>query len=225
MRQVKVFHTILWLLAALLLVACDQNSEGTTLGSETLYSDTFTAGEIGPWELEGDAGGYSAIENSALVISVTSPNTLQYATLDEPIFDNFTIEVDAAMQSGSAPDSYGILFRLQEIEGEAGGVSFYRFEVTGEATYILERRHPDGSWTRFTDGWQESGAIQVGLGATNRLQVLAGGGSINLYVNGTPLGQFNDPDPLLQGKIALDAGTFGPSNLRVSFDNLVVRAP
>ena len=47
---------------------------------------------------------------------------------------------------------------------------------------------------------------------------------ISLYVNDNLLEEIQDPT-YSSGKIALDAGTFGNPNLRVSFDNLIIYPP
>ncbi len=111
-----------------------------------------------------------------------------------------------------------MLFRLQS-PGE-----FYRFDITGDGRYTVERRNLDGSWTRFTDGWAQATAVQVGLNATNRLRIVAEGPQFSLFVNDQFLHTFTDT-AYPAGTIALDAGTFGQVPLSVAFDNVEIDSP
>ncbi|MGH2535927.1 MAG: family 16 glycoside hydrolase [Candidatus Promineifilaceae bacterium] len=206
------------LVAGLYLVACGPERGPGAAAVEGDFVETFAAGQSGNWHTEADDLGLSAIEGEQLVIEVHAPNTLQYASLREPLFSDFTLEVDASLLNGALENSFGVLFRQQ------GPVAFYRFEITGDGRFIVERHDPDGGWTRFLDDWQGSAAILTGVGAVNRLQVAAEGGQLTFYVNGTQLHRLTDAT-YAAGTIALDAGTFGQPPLRVSFDNLVVREP
>ena len=207
-----------WFLLVFMLVGC-AGAEGNVL-----YEDSFSVGTVGVWQTERDEAGFTAVEDGQLVVGVDAPSTIQFSALQEPLFRDFILEVEGTLQAGNVNDSYGVLFRLQEV-GNTGMFSFYRFEVTGDGLYILERHDADGTWTRLTDGWQESALIEQGVGLTNRLGVVAKGGNILIYVNGELLGEFVDSGALLLGGIGLDAGTFGGGGLRVAFDNVLVRKP
>lgn len=210
-----------WLLAltTAVLVACSNPSIGGRTGggapAGALFYDDFLTGETGPWHLETDEQGATTVANSQLLITVNAANTIQYATLREPEFDNFTLEIDARQLSGSPESSYGVLFRMRSPE------EFYRFEITGDGSYMLERRSADGRWMRFIDDWRASEAINPGLNTLNRLKVEARGPVISVYVNDTLLLQAND-NAYASGLIALDAGTFGQPGLEVGFDKVVV---
>lgn len=204
-----------WLLVLLILPACTQASPDT---STYLFRDQFQPTQLTNWLLEGDAAGRSLLLNNQLVIQIDTPNTMQYATLIEPTFSDFVLEVDAQLLSGPEASSYGVLFRQDE------NGRFYRFQITGTGFYVLERRNGDGSWTRLTDDWPQSGAIHQGTNIINRLRVEAIGPSLAIYANGELLHQTND-EALTAGTIALDAGTFGLGGVQVGFDRVVVREP
>jgi hypothetical protein len=199
------------------LAACG-NDRVVLEGPDVVYADTFAAGQTGDWLVEGDDAGRTAVLNEQLIITVQEPNLLQYATLNEPLFADFVLEVDATQLAGDLESSYGLLFRMQ------GPGQFYRFDITGNGLYVLERHNSDGTWTRFLDDWVESSAIKQGLTVTNRLKVVAQGPLLSFYVNDQLLQQVNDAS-YAAGQIALDAGTFGRGGLEVAFDNLVVRNP
>ncbi len=208
----------IWLSVLLLLgvtVACADLPVGTVGGNTALYQDAFIPAQTGNWFLEGDDLGGSGIVNEQLVINVKTPNTVQFATLRDQTFSDFVLEVDAHQNSGTPDSSYGVLFRMQDND------QFYRFEITGDGHFILERRNADGTWTRLSSDWTTSAAINQGLNAVNRLKVIASGSLITVYANDVLLQEATDAT-YASGTIGLDAGTFGDSNLQVSFDNLAI---
>lgn len=213
----KLFGLATVLLAALVLAACEQAPQPITADEpgQVLFRDQFIPGNTGKWLLEGDELTSTEIANEQLVITVNEPNTVQFATLQEPQFSNFVVEVDGRQRAGQPDSSYGILFRVQDPQ------RFYRFEITANGLYVMERHNPDGTWTRLVQDWLPSDAINQGLNVANRLKVIANGPEITLYVNDILLQQVTDAT-YPSGAIALSAGTFGGNSLQVSFDDLVV---
>jgi hypothetical protein len=187
-------------------------------GADVLYADGFVAGATGNWVIEGDNAGQTAIINEQLVIELADNHIMQFATLPDMTFDNFILEVDGRLLQGDLGSSYGVLFRMQDT------TRFYRFEITGDGLFMVERRDGESGWTRFVDRWTETPAINQGLNSTNRLKVEARGPTITLYVNDIQVHQFSDT-AYSSGTIALDAGTFVQPQAQVAFDNLVVRRP
>jgi hypothetical protein len=204
-------------IVALGLAACS-SSHSFAGGRNVLYSDNFAAGETGPWHTEGDELGQTAVVGGRLLILIDAPNTMQFATLREPTFGNFSLEVEATLLDGPSDASYGVLFRLQS------PTEFYRFAITGTGLYMIERRNGDGSWSRLSRDWVESPAIYQGHNVTNRLGIIASGANFAFYVNDVLLQQVQDT-AYGEGNLALDAGSFGQPGVRVAFDNLIVRRP
>lgn len=183
--------------------------------SDGSFQDAFIPGQTGAWLLEKDDLGSTEINSEQLVVTVRPPNTMQFAALEEPTFSDFVLEVDARQRAGKPEASYGVLFRMVD------GTQFYRFEITGNGSYIIERRDADGSWTRLIPEWKTSPAINQGLNVANRLKVIANGPELTFYANDILLEQITD-STYTTGRIALDAGTFGGGDLQVSFDDLSV---
>ncbi len=210
------------LLLALLLLsglaACGARAAPASSEMDVLYRDSFAPGETGPWMVEGDAQGRTAVLDERLIIQIDTPTTMQFATLPEPIFSDFVLQVEARLLAGSLQSSYGILFRMQD------ATRFYRFEITPDGFYMVERRNADGSWTRFVPDWSVAPAIRQGIGVVNQLRVEAVGSDMRFYVNDTLVQQVTDSQ-YATGTIALDAGTFGEAGLQVAFDNLLVKRP
>lgn len=210
-----------WALA-LLLIACGGGEAldsaamaGPAADPNTLFYDSFAPGQTGGWVLERDELGQTAVSNEQLVITVNEPNTLQYSALDTELFDNFEMTVDLRQLQGSPTSSFGVLFRMVSPE------QFYRFEITGDGFYMIERRDNGGQWTRFVPDWTAAPAINQGLNVSNQLQITAVGPTMRFAVNGILLQEISDTTYSL-GRIGLDAGTFGQTGLQVAFDNVRV---
>ena len=198
------------------LIGCQQ--DGGLLSSDVIFSEQFIPGQMGAWQIEGDSVSRTAVIDEQLIIEVNAPQTIQFATLTEPQFTNFVVEADVRQLRGDVAGSFGILFRMQAPN------QFYRFEITGNGNYILERRNADGTWTRYLDDWTSSEAINQGINATNRLKVEAIDRNISVFANGILLAQISD-NLYPAGTIAFDAGTFISSELKVAFDIVTVSSP
>jgi hypothetical protein len=212
---------LILLAAALALAACGGRSGGqvpSVGNSELLYSDKFEPENTGRWLLEGDDSGSTAIQGGRLVIDVSQPGAMQYTALEEPAFGDFDLAVETQLIEGNLQASYGVLFRMASPE------QFYRFELTGDGHYVVERHDAGGQWQRLVDGWQKSPAIMTGTGAVNRLRIKVEGPEMAFYANDALLHQVEDSN-YSGGKIALDAGTFGGQRTIAAFDNLAIGRP
>lgn len=218
-RNALVCVLLVWLLAACggRPIIPTGGATRTGQGNNGAVSEAFVPGQTGNWLLEQDEVGSSAIVNEELVITIAAPNTVQYAALDGVTFGDLALEVDVVQRSGPADSSFGVLFRIQDDQ------QFYRFDITGNGLYIIERRNNDGTWTRLLPDWTPTTALNQGLNVVNRLKIIAAGPELTFYANDVLLTQLTD-EAFRSGSIALDAGTFGGGNLQVSFDNLAITA-
>jgi 3-keto-disaccharide hydrolase len=208
------------LIAAVLIAtlgACSDMQINIPGVEKPLYRDEFVIGQTGSWKLESDENGSTTIVPEQLLIEINNPDLVQYATLKDIQLSDFMLEVDGRILSGSPQSSYGVLFRMQ------GPEQFYRFEITGDGTYLLERHDQGGGRTLFMGDWRSSASINEGLNVTNHIGIEARGPNISLYVNDELLDEVTD-DAYLAGNIALDAGTFASAPLQVAFDNLTIYA-
>lgn len=207
----------LFLLICCLLVGCAR-LPGRSVNKDALFTEAFDNQSDGSWQLEGDDVGRAEVIDGRLILTINAPATVQYVTLENQVFSDFIVEVEAEQLSQQSGISYGLLLRM------AAPGQFYRFEVTTNGEYMVERHDGAGNWARLTDGWQQSAAILQGANQVNKLGVGVVGGRFSFYANDTLLTQVFD-DAYRTGAIALDAGTFNQSELQVAFDNLVVSAP
>lgn len=203
----------------LFLVACSDATFTTDPADDpsVIYHDDFSPETAGLWLVEQDDLGSTNLNGEQLVISVLSPNTVQYTTLQEPEFSDFKLEIDATLVEGASNSTYGVLFRIQDT-GE-----FYRFELMSDGHYIVERHDGNNVWSRLVDDWTYSDVVLAGPN-TNRLRIEAKGPNMLFFANGEFLQEVIDTS-LSSGNIGLDAGTFGTDLTLVSFDNLVLSKP
>ncbi len=212
------YSLIIFSLLFATLVGCSDMQIPLPGQSNVLYREEFVLGQTGTWSLESDENGSSAIVPEHLMIELNSPNMIQYSKLVEPTFSDFILEVDGQLVGGSPSSTYGVLFRMQSPQ------EFYRFEISGDGMYILERHDADGSWVRHTEDWLDTVVVNQGIGATNRLKVTAVGENIAVFVNDVLLEEITDQS-YAAGNIALDVGTFDGGGARVTFDNLLINPP
>ncbi len=215
------FLLLLWaIVATISLGACKSSSDGAESPRDggVYFSEEFDPGDTGDWYLEADAQGSSAVIGERMVITIDAPNSAQYSTLRNHTFGDFVLEVEATQVEGNPGNSFGVLFRMRSPS------EFYRFDITGDGNYVIERRNADGTWSRLLDDWTPSSAISQGLNNTNRLKVVAEGAKLTFFVNDQELQTITD-NAYLSGNIALDVGTFGQTASSVAFDNVVVRRP
>lgn len=191
---------------------------GRSIEGQIIFEDRFRSGETGRWVTESDELGQSLVINEVMVIELDQPETIQYVALEEPGFGDFVLEVDVTQTEGSPNSSFGLLVRMQ------GSDAFYRFSITGNGLYIVEKRTPSGGWERLSEDWPSSPHLNQGLNQTNRLRIEAVGPQLTFSANNEPLTQVVD-NTFIGGNIALAAGTFNQGGLRVAFDNVVVTHP
>lgn len=214
----KHLTALLVVLGVMVTAACAEQpsiNDPSIEPGQILFRDQFVAGQTGNWLLEQDEISSVEMANEQLVLNINQPNTIQFATLQDPEFSDFVVEVDGRQRAGPTDGSYGVLFRVQDAD------RFYRFSITSNGLYVIERHDADGTWTRLIPEWQPSEAINQGLNVANRLKVIATGSEFTVYVNDILLQQVSD-STYSAGKVALSAGTFGGANHQVSFDDLVV---
>ncbi len=206
--------------AVILISSCESGGviESTLAADEALFLDRFDPSTLGNWYIESDDLGGSTIENESMIIRTNSPYTIQFSTLREPLFDDFKLQVDVAILDGSKGASYGVLFRMNDQN------EFYRFDITADGRFMVEKANADGSWTRFLNDWKRAESIQLGQDTWNSLRVDAVGPEISFYVNSILVHKITD-EALSSGQIGLDIGAFDQPSASAVFDNLIIHNP
>lgn len=171
--------------------------------------------EVG-WHLSADAVADVTVIEGALVVHVFEPGQVAWAT-SERRWGDVHLAVEATHVSGPHDNEYGVLIRMSQ--GSSGSDTFYAFSVSGDG-YARIARYGGGAWTVLGSDWTPSPAIHQGE-ATNLLEVVAKGPTLEFLVNGQPVLQTEDT-ALKTGNIGVYAGAFAEGGVVVAFDNLQV---
>ncbi|PJF34839.1 MAG: hypothetical protein CUN49_13620 [Candidatus Thermofonsia Clade 1 bacterium] len=190
----------------------------------------------------------ATIEDGILYLSIGSVGGV-FSDLDQ-LFADLDAEVLTSWERGDpeviAAAEVSLMFRYQDVG------NFYAFKLRGDGAYRVERLH-DGALEVLSE-WQIAPQALSGLGAFNRLRVVAQGDQLRFFINDTALqlcpkgadrrstwnglrsgeclsNNRQTAEVLIDsafktGKIALGAvAGQGATGFRVAFDNLIVRAP
>jgi len=98
------------------------------------------------------------------------------------------VEISATNGDCAAHDAVGLVLRVQANVTPSG----YGMEVSCDGAYRLIRFREAGRPTATLIDWSPSGAIQQGLGATNRLGIWGYDGNFYLFINNTQVAHFYD---------------------------------
>jgi hypothetical protein len=124
---------------------------------------------------------------------------------------DFDLSADATFVAGPPDAEFGIRFR------QSAPDEHLIFSISPSGFYRLARVS-DKSYTSLVP-WTRDGRIRTGVGATNRLRVVAEGPAITGYINGEQVLTYSDEQPQA-GQLTLGLVTFEQGGLTVRFDNL-----
>ncbi|MEJ2010719.1 MAG: serine/threonine-protein kinase [Anaerolineales bacterium] len=183
--------------------------------AEPDISDSFSQGTSWSTYDLADRSAYQ-VENGMLVGTDYVPEErYTWWSMDWRQSGNLYAEVSTTNGDCLGKDSVGIAIRVDPDSGMGG----YSFEVSCDGHWRLRRHHRDGSPRVLVD-WSEAAAINTGLGAVNRLGVLAYLDRFVLYVNDQQVGTVIDPQYTYSfGAFALYVRASLTYSLQASFDN------
>jgi len=108
----------------------------------------------------------------------------------------FSLEVEVRKLAG--PDNYGYGVFFQDLPNEHGGFDQFRFLISGDGWFTVQRSFEDVPRALFQ--WAESERIR--RGAANRLKVKLVGGELTFFINGYEVCSLADL-PATPGKLGL----------------------
>jgi hypothetical protein len=124
---------------------------------------------------------------------------------------DFDMAVDATLVAGPPDAEYGVRFR------QSAPDDHLIFSISPSGFYRLARVK-DKQYTSLVP-WTRDDRIRTGVGATNRLRVVAEGQKIVGYINDAEVLAYDDPAPQA-GQLTLGLVTFAQGGLSVRFDNV-----
>ncbi len=185
----------------------------TFAAHEVSLIDSFDDNRNGWAPQQYPSNGTSTIENGKFVIEAVYPGKAYGVSTWNPnvAFNNFDLDVDAQIITGTATSQLGILFGVQDINNA------YLFRLINDGRYQLYHI-VEGSYQQIADT-QSSAAIKSDL-ALNHIHVSILTGTLTIDVN---------DQRVMQAQVAYDAGFVGfwcgvdaPTRTRCGFDNLTV---
>ncbi len=178
---------------------------------EILFSDDFS--EVGSWTLGQTSSSSINLGINELTIAIAESKAYAFSVRQEPILDDFYLEITTSPTLCRGEDQYGILLRM------ASPNDFYRYAVSCDGRVRLDRI-VQGTATS-PQPWTNSGSIPPGAPIVSRLGVWMRGNEMHFFINDQH--QFTVSDPLLQsGNVGLFARSMGETAVTVNFSDLVV---
>lgn len=181
-----------------------------------VFEDDFSNPDSG-WPLyrttEDYHFGYN-LEAQEYFISVKTPDT-QAWSINQPAgtFQDFCLDVDTTQVGGPNANEYGVIFAYQDDD------NFYAFTISGDGYYSLTKR-VNGIDTAIVAP-TASPSINTGQ-STNHLELVVRGSDIHLYVNTRLLTKVRHSTGQ-EGYLGLYAASISGGDVRIRFDDLVVR--
>jgi hypothetical protein len=178
---------------------------------DIIFVDDFSS-QTG-WTLTHSQTGSVAYGKNELTIAIGETNAYLFSVREEPIFNDFYLEITAEPNLCKDLDEYGVLFRIS-----ATG-NHYRFSLSCDGQIRLDRVF--GGQVSSPQPWMLSGAVPPGAPSSSRLGVSAEGDEMSFFVNGQY--QFSIHDPLLaSGGVGVFARSTNNSAVTVNFSDLIV---
>jgi len=176
------------------------------------FRETFDDARNG-WTLVQNNQAEIALADGQLRITVKQPDSLAWSVAAGKTFGDLTLDVDATPLAGPDDNDYGVIVRRVDDD------NFYRFEISGDGYYNIQKRQK-GKWFKLIADWIESSAIRKGA-ATNHLRVICAGRTLTFFVNQVQVAQVTD-DAFPRGEVGVLAGTLAEPGVQVAFDNVQV---
>jgi len=179
---------------------------------ELILKDDFS--NPGSWTLGKSTSGNIALGINELTIAIAEPKAYDFSVRQEPILDDFYLEITTSPTLCQGEDQYGILLRMSS-PGD-----FYRYALSCDGRVRLDRI-VQGTATS-PQPWTNSGSVPPGAPITSRLGVWARGNEMRFFINDQY--QFSVTDPLLQsGNLGVFARSMGETAVTVNFSDLIVK--
>lgn len=177
-----------------------------------LFQDDFSS--PGSWTLGKTSAGAIALGINELTIAIHEPHAYVYSVRQEPVLDNFYLEITTSPTLCRDEDEYGILFHMTS-PGD-----FYRFSLSCDGRARLDR--VAGGTASSPQPWLFSGVVPSGAPSISRIAVWVNGAEMRFFANAEFL--FTVSDSMLPaGNLGVFARSAGETAVTVNFSELLVR--
>lgn len=177
-----------------------------------IFTDDFS--KAGSWSLGRTQAGSAALGKNELTLHVSEPEGYVFSLRQEPILQDFYVEITASPAICRDGDEYGLLLRVSP------ALEFYRFSLTCNGQYRLDK-YVDGEASSARP-LTMSGAVPPGAPSQSRLAVWVGRREIRFFINDQYQFTLED-NSLTSGLLGLFARAAGENVVTVSFSDLLVK--
>jgi hypothetical protein len=202
----------------MLLLVMALGSSGWAVGAEeVIYSQDFSSGVPTQWDTSSASDVDRWISNGEYHLFVREAYCTAFGILLGQTFADGRFGVDITQHSGSPHVSYGLAFRFRD------PLSYYRFAISGDGYFELTRC--SGGQSCYVIYRKRCYLLNLGSGATNRLELEADGSRLRCYANSALLAEITDHCLLVAGSLGVFVETLFRGDVHVSFDNVTVSHP
>ena len=176
-----------------------------------IFQDDFTNPSL--WTLGQTASSSVAMGNNKLSLVLNQPGGYLFSLRQEPILDDFYLEITANTSLCRGTDEYGMLLRVTP------GLEFYRFSLSCDGQVRLDKYYQGRASS--PQPWSMSGAVPPGAPSKSRLAVWAKDKELLFYINDEY--QFTVLDPSIsEGSLGAFIRSDGDNTVSISFSDLLV---
>lgn len=179
---------------------------------EILLTDNFTSNS--GWNSSTSLSGSVSVGGGEITFALSEPKTYLSSIRDQPLFDDYYLEITANPSLCKADDEYGLLLRVSPNH------DYYRFSLSCDGRARVDRLVNNEASS--PQPWVTSGAIPLGGPSLSVLAVWAVGEEFRFFVNDEYLFTIRDPI-LTSGGLGLFARSNGDRVVTVNFKDLIVR--
>lgn len=195
----------------------DKSSQPESDQAEILFQDDFSDTNSGWDRMSDDSYTTSDYQDGQYVIHIISDQYNGWANPGQYFEGDVRVEVDAAKMGGPENNEFGVICRSQDAS------NFYFFLISSDG-YAGIGKALAGEWTLLSGEQMESVDGILPGEATNAVRADCIGNSLSLYANGQLIAEATD-DSFTGGDVGLIAGSYDEGDVRIGFDNFIVRQP
>ncbi len=179
---------------------------------QVIVRDDFTNTTY--WSLMDKTYGSAAYSEGRLTIAVSLPNSNVYSIRNEPVLQDFYLEMTSITSLCRAEDSYGILVRINSLN------DFYRFQANCNGLLKVERTR--NMIVNTLQDWTSSSQVTAGTPMTLHWGIWVKGDRMRLFINDVFQFEIND-QAFFNGQIGVFARSAGDNAVTVNFSDLQIR--
>ena len=190
MRRFLIFLILIIALAAvfrLSRIADDWHYIISAEPGELIYATSFD-GDMSDWTQEEGTRLSTGVSDGTMQIAVSTAGSGIFSVIDSYV-RNFDLSVHTQVVEGPEDNGYGVVFRQRQVTtyGIIGLFQkqtrndYYIFLISSDGYYQVKRVY-DGT-EKIVSNWNQSDAINLGIGAENVLRVIAYDDRFRFFIN------------------------------------------